>query len=121
AQMEADAVLRQAADRVVERLDPDHRELLVLLDRRLRIDHVPVLGDRRIVELQGEAGIEDRLVLLAHRIGAGVKELLLGLVVRIADPRGAARRYRSYKAVLNAGGLQRRLEIGDVSLDRVMP
>ena len=81
AQMEADAVLRQAADRVVERLDPDHRELLVLFDRRLRIDHVPVLGDCRIIELEDEAGVEDRLVLLAHRIGAGVEELLLGLVI----------------------------------------
>ena len=31
-------------------------------------------------------GLEDRLVFLPHRIGAGVEQLLLGLVVGIADP-----------------------------------
>ena len=72
AQMQADPPLRKTSDRVVERLDPDHREFLVVLDRGLGIDRVPVLGDRRIVELQHEPGIEDRLVLLAHRFGAGV-------------------------------------------------
>ena len=118
AQMEADAVLRQAAERVVERLDPDHRELLVLLDRRLGIDHVPVRGDGRIVELQDQPGIEDRLVLLAHRLGAGEQELLVGLVVGVADRDGAARRDRGHEPLLDAGSCQRRLEIGDVRRDR---
>ena len=57
AQMETDPLLRQAVDRVVERFDPDHRELLVLFDGRLGIDHVPVLGDSRIIELKDEAGV----------------------------------------------------------------
>ena len=65
--------LRQAADRVVERLDADHREFPVILDRRFGVDHVPVLGDRRIVELQDKPGVDDRLVLLAHGVGAGVQ------------------------------------------------
>ena len=79
--MEADAVLRQAAQRVVQRLDRGIGELAVLLDGRLGIDLVEVLGDRRIVDLQHEAGIDDRLVLLAHRVGAGEDELLVALVV----------------------------------------
>jgi hypothetical protein len=54
--MKADALLRQAPDRVIQRLDPDHRELLVVFDRGLGIDLVPILGDRRIVELQAEEG-----------------------------------------------------------------
>ena len=68
--MKADAVLRQAPDGVVERFDPHHREFLVILDRRLGIDHVPVLGDRGIVELQDQPGIDDGLVFFAHRLGA---------------------------------------------------
>ena len=114
AQVEPDAVLRQAPDRVVERLDPDHRELPVVLHRRLGIDHVPVLGDRRIVELQDKPRLDDRLVFLAHRIGAGVQQFLLGLVVGIADARGAARGDRAHEALLDAGRLHRRLEVGDV-------
>src|ERR1700733_4450575 len=40
-QVETDAIMGQTLDRVVERLDADHRELLVLLHRRLGVDHVP--------------------------------------------------------------------------------
>jgi hypothetical protein len=63
--MKADAVLRQTLDRVVDRLHPDHRELPIVLDSRRRVDHVEVLGDARVVELEDEAGVDDRLVLLS--------------------------------------------------------
>jgi len=56
---------------VIERLHPDHGELSVLVDGGLGIDHVPVLGDGRIVELEHEARVEDGLVLLSHRLRAG--------------------------------------------------
>ena len=101
AQMEADAVLRQTLDRVVQRLDPDHGELAISLHGRRRIDLVPVLGDRRIVELQHQPGIDDRLVFLAHRVGAGVDELFLGLVVLVADARATARRDRGHETFLD--------------------
>ena len=54
----------------------------------------PSLGEARIVELQHEPGIEDRLIFLAHRVGTGIEEFLVGLVIFIADARGAARRDR---------------------------
>src|SRR5262245_6481609 len=42
------------------------------------IDHVPILGDGRIIELQNEARIDNGLVFLAHGIGTGKEKLLLG-------------------------------------------
>jgi len=95
-----------------------NRELLIVGHRGLGVDHVPVLGDRRIIELQDEPGVDDGLVLLAHGIGAGEQKLFLGLVVPIGDPRGAAGGDRGHEALLEAGRLQRRLEVGDVGVDR---
>ena len=65
-------------------------------------------------------GIDDRLVFLAHRIGAGEQQFLLGLVVCVGDARGAARGDRAHEALLDPGRLHRRLEVGDVGLDRVL-
>ena len=111
---------RQAPEGVVERLDPQHGELLVVGDAGLGVDHVPVLGDRRVVDLQDQPGIEDRLVFLAHRVGAGEEELLVGLVIAIGDARGAARSDRGHEPFLDPRRRERRLEAGDVGLDRVV-
>ena len=102
---------------LIERLDANHRELVVLLDRRLRHDGVPVVGDRRIVDLQDDAGIDDRLVFLVQRVGAGEHELFVGLVMEIADARRAARPDRAHESFHNAVGGQRGLEVRDVGLD----
>src|SRR5215472_11235178 len=88
--MEADAVLREAAQRMVQRLDPDHDELPVVFDRRLGIYHVPARRGRRIVELEDEPGIEDCPVFLAHRLGAGIEEVLVALVKGVWDAVRAA-------------------------------
>ena len=74
------------AQRVVERLDADHRELPVVLQRRLGRELVPVLREGRLVDLDDDARVRDREVLLAHRLRARPDELLLGGVVRVADP-----------------------------------
>ena len=102
---------------MVERLHASHGELPVVGDLGLGVHHVPVLGDRGIVELQDEPGVDDGLVFLAHRVGAREQELLVGLVIPIRNTRGAAGRDRGHEALLDAGGLQRRLEVGDVGLD----
>ena len=52
AQVEPDAVPRQAPESVVESFHLHCREFLVLLDRRLGINHVPLGGERRVVELE---------------------------------------------------------------------
>src|SRR5438094_1836529 len=117
AEMKPDPVFREPLDRVVERLNADHRELLVVGHRGLRVDHVPVLGDRRIIELQHEPSADDGLVFLTHRVSAREQKLLLGLVVAIRNARGAPRRDRGHEAFLDTRGLQRRLEVRDVGLD----
>ena len=105
AQMKADALLRQTAQRMVQCFDPHHREFLVVFDRGLGIDHVPARRGRRIVELQDEPGIEDRLVLLAHRFGAGVEKLLVALVIGVGNSIGAARGDRGHEPFLDLGRL----------------
>ena len=85
AQMKPDAVRRQVADRVVQRLDAEHGELLIIVQGGLGFDHVPVLGERRVVKLQDEARVDDRFVCLAHRVGAGEQQFLLGFVVFVGD------------------------------------
>ena len=117
AQMEADAVLRQAAECVIERLDPDHRKLLVVLHRRLGIDHVPSRGGGRVVELQDQPGIQDRLIFLAQGLGAGVQELFVGFVIFIRDPISAAGRDSGHKPLLDPGSFEGGLEICDVGGD----
>ena len=118
--MEADAVGRQSANGVIEGLDADHGELLVVLDARLWIDHVPVLGDRRIVELKDQAGVDDRLVFLAHGFADRVHEFFVAFVMGVRQARCARRRDGGHEAFLHSAGFQRRLEMGDVGLDGVV-
>jgi hypothetical protein len=119
--MEPDPVLGQPANGVVESLHADHGELPVVLRGRLGVDHVPVLGDGGIVELEDEAGVHDGPVLLPHGVGAGEEELLLGLVVPVADARGAARSDRREEAFLGARSGERSLDVVDVGLDGGLP
>src|SRR3989304_5217045 len=51
-------------------------------------------GERRVVDLQEEAGVRDRLVLLVHGLGDGEDVLLEGAVVAVA---GAM--HEEYKAI----------------------
>ncbi len=116
--MKADPLGRQAAQRVVERLDPHHDELLVVGEVRLGGDHVPAGRGRRVVELEDEARVDDRLVFLAHHLGAGVEELLVARVMAVADAIGAAWGDRGDEALRDPGSGERRLQVGDVGLER---
>ena len=42
-------------------------------------EHLPAVRQVRVVDLQDEAGVGDRLVLLVHRVGDGEEELLVVL------------------------------------------
>lgn len=120
AQVKAYAVLRKVPSRVIQRLDPGHGELLVIVDRRFGVDLVPILGDTRVVELEDESGVDDRLVLLAHRVGAGVHELFVGRVVLVHEPRAATGCDGVEEALLGPGSLERGPERLDVALHIVM-
>ena len=120
ADVKADAVRRQPAQRMIERLHAHLLEFLEFLERRLRIDHVPVVRQARIVDLQHDAGIDDRLVFVAHRIGRGEQKLLLGLVVKVDAAGEAARADRAHEAFFGAGRGQRLFQIVDVGRERRM-
>src|SRR5262245_27663538 len=65
--VEADAVLRDAAKRMIERLDAQRDELAAVVDRGIDLTIV-MRRHPRIVDLQDEPGIGDRDVLDAHRL-----------------------------------------------------
>ena len=73
--VEPDLVRRDAAERVVDRLDALGRPLPAVLHALVRIHHV-VRDQARIVDLKDEAGVHDGLVLLAERVGDGLLVLV---------------------------------------------
>src|SRR5665213_3442212 len=74
-------------------------------------------GQVRIVDLEQEAGIGDRLVLFVHRISDGVDEFLVALVVLVRHPMldRAGRVGRQERLFHGAAG-ERRLESGEILL-----
>ena len=79
--------------RVVERVDAELRPAPVVLDRAaLREDRVVLVHQHGVVDLEQEAGVDDRRVLLVQRVGDREDELLLGRVVLVAQPVDACRR-----------------------------
>src|SRR5208282_4925265 len=96
----ADPILGQTAQRLIERFDPHGRELLVLVDARLGIGHVPGVRQARVVELQYEARLDDGLVLFAHCLAESMEELLVRLVIPVLPPREASRCHRGDEPLL---------------------
>ena len=76
--MVADAVLGQPFEGVVQGVDTQGGELAVLLDGGGRVGNAVLGDDAGVVDLEDEAGVDDGAVLLAHGLGDGGEELLLG-------------------------------------------
>ena len=76
ADVQSHPALGTVADRVVEGLDAQVGPLAVLLDRELRV-HLEAVRQVGVVELENEAGVRDRLVLVVHRVGDREEELFL--------------------------------------------
>src|SRR5580658_6726471 len=122
AQVETDFIRRQSFDRVIERVDLHFGVTPVAFDARLVLLLIPIFADGRIVKLNGQAGVDDRLVLFVHGVGAGVQQLLFGLVILVRHARAACRSDRVHPRAFRgqAGRLQPGLEIGDVALDHLL-
>ena len=75
-----------------------------------------------IVELQDEAGVDDRAVLVAQRLGRGHDERFVVRVVVVGEvqPELAGRDGR-HEHLGRRHALQRRAEGGDVLLDELRP
>ena len=115
----ADPVRRDAAQRVIECLDADRRPLAAFGNAGLGIDQV-VGHQPRIVDLQQEARLDDRLVFLAHRVGDGEQIVLRLFVIGVAHPvfdvGGRDRRNER----LDLGAADRGLQVGDVALNQLV-
>src|SRR6516164_1738886 len=103
---------------MIERFHAHLLELLELIERWLGIDHVPVVGETGIVDLQHDAGLNDRFVLFVHSVSRGEQEFFLGLVVEIHTAgeflfASADAMHEEYKAIVEAGIV---LQIDDPSL-----
>ena len=83
----AHALGRNAAQRVVQELDAGGRPFAALGEIDLRV-HRPVARQLRIVDLQDEAGVDDRPVFLVQRVGQRHPELPVGLVIFVGVPIG---------------------------------
>ena len=114
----ADAVRRQAAECVVESFDAAGGPFAACGDVGLGVHHV-IGGEERVVDLEDEAGIDDRLVFLAQRVGEGDEVILLVLVVLVAVPVGeVGRRDRRHERLDMRAPGERRLEPVDVLPER---
>jgi hypothetical protein len=102
---------------MVERLHAHALERLEFRERRLRIDHVPVVGKARVVDLQHKTGIDDRLVFFAHGVGGGEDEVLRIVVMHVLAAREAARADGAHETFGDAGRRHRLFQIVDVGCD----
>src|SRR6516165_1545335 len=76
----------------------------------------------RIVDLQYQAAIDDRLVFVMQRLGESAAKFLVGLVVLVAVPVGEVGRGDRRHEGLRASDLgERGLQIVDVALQRFTP
>ena len=117
AHMHAHALGRQVAHRVVERGDIDGDDLAVVGERQIEVDHVPQHREVGAIELEDEAGLDDRLVFAPHHVGKRVDVFLVGLVVAVLEiARDLARGGRGHEDVLGLCALQRRFRKIDVGL-----
>jgi hypothetical protein len=77
----------------------------------------PAVGQIGIVDLQQEAGVDDRAIFLTHRFGNGEDEFLVVLVIVVGDPvLDCARRICRKISTGRWSIRERRLEIVDVVL-----
>ena len=80
--------------RVVERLDVQLRALAEFGEVEVGILDVPAHAEVGTVDLQHEAGLGDRLVFVAHRVGDGVDVGLEVRVMIVAEEQRRPRRAR---------------------------
>ena len=120
AHVHADPVAGHVPQGVVQHLDVQLGPVHELVVGQVREHHVPAEPEIRAVELQHEPRGDDRLVLVAHRLG---DVLEVGLVRRVVDgrleQRDDARGGRVHEALLVAVRVHRRPHPADVGVQRL--
>ena len=119
--MKTDTILGNSPQRIVDRLDPCRDELTAFLDAGAG-RAVIMRRHARVVDLQDETGIDDRLVFLMHRVTKRREILFAGPVEFIAMIElEIRRRDRRHESLLGRHLLKRRLQPVDVGLEIGMP
>ena len=112
---------RNALQRAIERCDLLLGPGVIIREVRRWHHHVIFGGKPRVVELNDQAGIGDRLVLGAQPFTQRRTQLFLGAVIFIPQTLQYARRSDDWQKTLHIRMIdKRRLEIGDISLHLVM-
>ena len=120
--MIAHAILGDALKGVVERFDEFGEPAAIFLESAGRNHAVERGGRARIVDLQDEAGVDDRPVFGTHRRRDCCEPLLLALVVFILAVRQHARRRDDrHEGFFHLHAFERGFEIVDVTPQDVLP
>ena len=116
--VEAHALGRDAAQRVIDRLDAPGRPRPAFRHAQAGTHHV-VGHQARVVDLEHEASVDDRPVLLVERVGQGLLVLLVSPVEAVGQ-RGedVGRRDGRHEHLFVGPALHRDSEILDVGLHR---
>ncbi len=115
AQVHAQPVRRNVAQRVVERLDVQLRLLAKLRDAQAGVLDVPSHAEVGTVDLQDDARGGDRFIFVAHRLRNGGQVCLVARVMVVAkEQRHHARRRCGEKSLLRRDAGQRSLEVRNV-------
>ena len=85
ADMQSHLLARDAAQRMVQRIDP-HRRIFAILRERDVGQAVPAVRQIGVVDLQQKAGLDDRAIFLVHGVGDRENEFLVGLIVLVRHP-----------------------------------
>ena len=108
------------SQRVVVGLDLHLRGAAQFVPGRVRVAGQHLVARRQAeVQLHDEAGVDDRLVLLVHRVGERVQIGLLGRVDPIGVDVVARRRRRGHERFVELQAVERRLEVGEVALHEI--
>ena len=115
AQVHAQLLGRNIRGGAVERFDVQPRFLAEFFQGEARVLDVPAHGEVGAIDLQDDAGLCNRFVLVAHRIGDGEKiGFLAGVMVVPEKKRDHAGRGGAHEHFLHVHFPGRRLEVVDV-------
>src|SRR5215211_3602355 len=82
-------------------------------------EHLPAVGQVRVVDLEHEAGVDDLPVLLAHGVRYRVEELLVRLVVLVVEPVLHGAGGDGGQVGLDVEALDGSAQVGDVLVGRL--
>src|SRR3954468_15052943 len=118
----ADAILGDAFQSDVERLHEFGEPAAVFVHGRRRDHAVEGVGSTSVIDLQNKPGVDDHLVLDAHRFSDGLSPVVLALVVLVfAVGQHAGRSDHGHEGLLDLHSLERRLEVLDVAPNDILP